>query len=430
MGHAVLFMCTAFSCFIIIRILWEFINRRYHPAIKNKYFYFLIGAGMLMLITVVHILGSPLLNLLAWGTGVALSAWFLYDDSPDRPVRRIILCEVFLVCIGICNLIGMICGNLLLRMLHIQIESHLEMTCFQMIFSKIAVIFLYDIIIRRRVKSRNISFSPMQYFIYFAVFIYTIFNTFVFAYNLGRGPADCLLTANLCCAAIGELCLLYLAPVINKKNESEYELRMLKKQAEIQYEYYVCQEQNYNKTIQILHDVNKHIKSIEQLYLNHETEQAKEYTEQMKRILTPLMPVRYTGNAILDILLTDKTAIMNRKSIDFDIKINHANLAFLNAVDVTTIFGNLLDNAIEACEEIKEEKSIYIEIKAFHEMITIRIKNSSPPVKWKNGFPISEKGNSRGIGLKNVKRTIEMYDGDMKLQNENGTFIVDIFLNS
>lgn len=52
------------------------------------------------------------------------------------------------------------------------------------------------------------------------------------------------------------------------------------------------------------------------------------------------------------------------------------------------------------------------------------------PVKWKNDMPVSEKGKNRGIGLMNVRRAIEKYDGDMKLEEENGMFIVDIFLNS
>jgi sensor histidine kinase YesM len=51
-------------------------------------------------------------------------------------------------------------------------------------------------------------------------------------------------------------------------------------------------------------------------------------------------------------------------------------------------------------------------------------------VKWKNGMPVSEKGKNRGIGLRNVKRAIEKYDGDMKLEDKKGMFIVDIFLNS
>ena len=56
----------------------------------------------------------------------------------------------------------------------------------------------------------------------------------------------------------------------------EYEIKSMEKQGDLQCKYYVRQEQKYNKTLGLLHDVNKHIKSIEQLYLNGNTEIAAE----------------------------------------------------------------------------------------------------------------------------------------------------------
>lgn len=430
MGKAALHMCTALSCFIVGSIIWGFMNGKYHQTLKNKYVYYLIEAGMIMITTAIHILGSPFLNLGVWGIGTAFCAWFLYYDDHDKPFLRIIQCEVLLLCVGICDLLGIVCGNFLLRILHIPIETDILMICFEMIFSKTVVIFLYYIIIKKWMKLQNILFSQMQYFIYFAVFLYTLFNVLVIAYYMECRTGDYLWVVNLCCIVVGDLCMLYFARVIKEKNRFEYEIRLLEKQAEILYEYYICQEQQYNKTIQILHDINKHIKAIEKLYANQEIKQAEEYTEQLRNMLAPLVPIRYTNNPLLDMLFTDKAAIMNEKSIEFDIKIDNVDLAFIDAIDVTIIFGNLLDNAMEACEKIKEEKSIHIEITVFYGMIVIRMKNSSPPVKWKNEFPISEKGKNRGIGLMNVRRAIEKYGGDMKLKEENGTFIVDIFLNS
>ena len=63
-------------------------------------------------------------------------------------------------------------------------------------------------------------------------------------------------------------------------------------------------------------------------------------------------------------------------------------------------------------------------------MISIRIENNCTTVKWKNGVPVSEKGQNHGMGLLNVRRSIEKYDGSIKLKEEDNIFIVDIFLNS
>lgn len=430
MEKAVLYLCTVISCFIVVSIIWGFMNGRYNRAFKNKYIYFMIEIGMVIAIAAVNILENAFLNLFVWVVGIAASAYFLYYENIDKPVKRILECEVLLLCIGICESLGVVCGDWLLRIFHIQIETVVLLNCFEIIFSKVIVIFLYYVAIEKLMRTRNTPFSNMQYFINVVVLLYTLVNIFVIAYNMNHRPGDYLLVVNLGCIVIGDLYLLYFVRIINERNYFEYEIKSLEKQAEIQYEYYVRQEQKYEKTVRILHDVNKHIKSIEQLYQNRKIEQAEEYTEQIRDMLLPLLPVKYTGNPMLDILLTDKAEIISERAIDFDIKVDNVNLEFIEAIDVTTIFGNLLDNAIEACEEIKQKKSIHIIISAFHEMIVIRIVNSCLPVKWKNEMPVSKKGKNRGIGLMNVRRAIEKYDGDMKLEEENGMFIVDIFLNS
>ncbi len=50
----------------------------------------------------------------------------------------------------------------------------------------------------------------------------------------------------------------------------------------------------------------------------------------------------------MNILLTDKNAVMQEKGIHSDIKIDNVDLSYIEPIDITTIFGNLLDNAIEA----------------------------------------------------------------------------------
>lgn len=141
------------------------------------------------------------------------------------------------------------------------------------------------------------------------------------------------------------------------------------------------------------------------------------------------MPIKHTGNPVLDVLLADYRSIMDEKSISFDIKVDYVNMDFVHPIDITTIFGNLLENAIEACENVQNERKIFLRIGTYHEMISIRMGNNCRAVKWKNGVPISQKGQNHGMGLLNVKRSVIKYDGNIKLKAEDGIFLVDIFLN-
>ena len=201
-------------------------------------------------------------------------------------------------------------------------------------------------------------------------------------------------------------------------------------QAKVQYEYYLTQAKKYDQTIQILHDVNKHIKAIEGLYGAEQEKTAGEYATKIRELLKLLIPVQYTENPILNILLTDKESVMREKGISVTIKIDNVNLNFIEPIDITTIFGNLLDNAIEATEKLKGEKYICIKIGSYHKMIVVSIENNCNEVKWKNGFPVSNKGKNGGIGLLNVQSSIKKYDGDLTLKNDGNKFAAELFLNS
>lgn len=50
--------------------------------------------------------------------------------------------------------------------------------------------------------------------------------------------------------------------------------------------------------------------------------------------------------------------------------------------------------------------------------------------KWRNGFPVSNKGKNGGIGLLNVQSSIKKYDGDLTLKNDGNKFAAELFLNS
>ena len=150
----------------------------------------------------------------------------------------------------------------------------------------------------------------------------------------------------------------------------------------------------------------------------------------IRELLKPLIPVQYTENPILNILLTDKESVMREKGISVTIKIDNVNLNFIEPIDITTIFGNLLDNAIEATEKLKGEKYICIKIGSYHKMIVVSIENNCNEVKWRNGFPVSNKGKNGGIGLLNVQSSIKKYDGDLTLKNDGNKFAAELFLNS
>lgn len=430
MKTVVLYMSSCLSCFIVITILLEFMNEKYKRSFKNKYLYLAVKLGLTAAIAGVNMVNSAILNFSVWIVAVAGCTYYLYFEDADKPVKRILECEILICIIAVCETLGVVITDGILEILDVEIASDLMINSLEVAFSKVILIFLYYMAVVRLMRKREIPVSHLQYFFNFAILAYTLIDIVVIIYNMNSHQENYFLIINLGCIVLADLYLVYLVKVMNEKWHLEYEYTLLERQSELQYQYYVRQEKKYDRTVAILHDVDKHMKLVERLCMNGKIENAKEYATQIENMLQPLIPLKYTGNPILDILLTDRAEIMEEKGIKFNIQVDHVSLEFIYAIDVTTIFGNLLDNAIEACEHMETEKRIGIFIKAYHEMVAIQIKNSCSVIHWKKGWPVSEKNGHQGLGLLNVKQVIEKYDGSMSLKAQDGMFIVDIFLNS
>lgn len=428
MDRLVLIVSAAVSCFIIVHILFQYLNDRFIRVYKNRSIYIISEFILVVVMTFVNLVGNPILNLITWICLVGFIAVVLYSDLKANLLRRVLECEVLLVVMTIFEGLAALIIDFMLNILDINIVNMTMRECIEIMFSKILIIFAYYMI-ANRFFIKNISVNKTLYAINFIVFVYSFFNMLIIAEAFQQGETNLYLIINMGCIILAVLFLLHFIKIANEKNILEYEYKMLEKQTDIQYKYYLEQEKKYNKTVQILHDVNKHITTIEQLYANGNIENANEYTRKIVETLKPLIPTRYIGNPILDILLTDKKILANEKIIDFDIKIDNIDINFVDSVDLITIFGNLLDNAIEACEYIDTQRKIILELEQHREMLVIRIKNTYKDIKWKNGVPISEKGKERGIGLNNVKRCIEKYDGTINFKEKDNYFVVDIFLN-
>ena len=85
---------------------------------------------------------------------------------------------------------------------------------------------------------------------------------------------------------------------------------------------------------------------------------------------------------------------------------------FIKDFDITAIFANLWDNAIEACDKVDDGKYISMDISRQNNFLLVNIENSynGVVIKNKDGY-ISTKNNHDGMGLKSVQLVVEKYDG-------------------
>ena len=133
----------------------------------------------------------------------------------------------------------------------------------------------------------------------------------------------------------------------------------------------------------------------------------------------------------LNIVLTKKALYCQKHNIKINYMVEDEPLSFIVDVDLYTMMGNILDNAIEALLKIpeKEKRIIYLTIKKKNQFLSIHEANAfDGELKLQNGLPLTTKENKdyHGIGLKSILYLSKKYNGNMTLSEEDGIFNLDI----
>lgn len=137
-----------------------------------------------------------------------------------------------------------------------------------------------------------------------------------------------------------------------------------------------------------------------------------------------------TESEALNVILMEKSLLCKKDEIDFSCILDSSELSKMKDTDIYALFGNLLDNAIEAVRSLKkEERTIGVVVKTVNGVITINVYNSyAGKIKYEGGLPITtkkEKAN-HGFGLKSIRNIVIKYGGQMRITTENGVFDVRI----
>lgn len=241
---------------------------------------------------------------------------------------------------------------------------------------------------------------------------------------------DFLLTPKLILAS--SIVLILLFRQILKENKLKSQNELMQNKLDMQYKYYLSIQESHMKVKKLYHDINNHICCIDNLKNNNI--EVDEYISNLNDEIKEFKCIYNTGNMILDIIINEKSKVCTNKGINFTCDINFSKIDFIKPIDVSSIFDNILDNAIEACDKIIDEDiDKYIRIKGtiIKSFFIIKCENSKVnSIKIHKDLLLTDKIDKfmHGIGIQSVKSSLEKYNGEILFEDEKNKFMINIYI--
>lgn len=214
---------------------------------------------------------------------------------------------------------------------------------------------------------------------------------------------------------------------VEKDNEYMRINHMLN-QLQIEKNYYDILAQQNQQLMIYAHDAKNHLAAIRDLntdphisgYITKLSDQLESYSRNC-----------HSGNKLLDVIINRYVVECEQDEITFDYDLKLYNLNDIEDVDLVSILGNLMNNAIEAAKQTTE-KAIYLETTTRNRYNVLLIRNSSLPPQKDNDHLISSKADRslHGFGLKSVANTLKKYHGDLHwdYDDTNNTFTMTVMV--
>lgn len=208
--------------------------------------------------------------------------------------------------------------------------------------------------------------------------------------------------------------------LVDKRIEQFQSDLIAKQTAEIQNMYRQMQEWR--------HDYRNHIQNMKNR-LDNDNGELEQYLDDLADDLTQADTSIKTGNVMADAVLNSKLSVAEQKGIRLNVKAHIPNGVALTDVELCSILGNLLDNAMEACKKLPyNERFIRVYIDKFKGQFYLSVQNSSPSVQRDKGLFRTTKAGTHGFGLFRIDRIAKKYGGYVNRQYEEGVFATELLL--
>lgn len=229
---------------------------------------------------------------------------------------------------------------------------------------------------------------------------------------------------------LGGVAILYAYHVQRMELRLQHELESVQTILHNQYMQYEQSQEAIDIINYKYHDLKHHIIALRS---EASTEKQKEYLDKMEAEIQNYEAQNKTGNKVLDTLLTSKSLYCMKNDINMTSVVDGTLFDFMDVMDICSIFGNALDNAIEYEKKLPEKEKRLIHVSAFSRksFLIIRFENyCEDNLEFALDFPVTTKGDAQfhGYGLKSLRYTVRKYGGEVDVNMQDNWFRLKILI--
>ena len=257
----------------------------------------------------------------------------------------------------------------------------------------------------------------------FPVLTVVVIMVMMFSFRENNSAAGYVAVA--LCMAIMNIILFVLLKYVSQREYEYTQLQLLQERNKEKMQSYYGVREDYYQKKRMLHDYNNQVQCIRGLLQQKKYKEAENYAGKLTQILLDGSEVVDVNNSVINVVLNQKYRLAKSKGITVSFQINDLSGAWMEEQDMVILLANLLDNAIEACENRKDHPVIRLKLLRENAQILLSVQN---PVESTQNMIHDQLSTSKadkanhGIGLKNVQLVLEKYDGMSRIHIEDGWF--------
>lgn len=198
----------------------------------------------------------------------------------------------------------------------------------------------------------------------------------------------------------------------------------------------------YGDIRRLRHEMRNHMMNIKGLITREQYGEVETYMEELDAAVQKLDFTYSTGNPVCDVIINEKYMEARRFRIAMEVTFVWQETENISVFDFGILLSNLLDNAIEACRKVSEEKRfIHLSLKRRAPFLLLEVKNPYDgslvwdeqrklPLSTKNSDGGQETLAEHGLGLKNVEQIADQYFGGIQIEADEGVFCITVMLQA